>query len=56
MNRFIKIGESKELLPDKISEGQTRYYLLDKLLGAKTQESSLTIAYARVSSHDQKKI
>ena len=23
--------KSKELLPDKISEGQTRYYLLDKL-------------------------
>ena len=46
---------SKELLPDKISKGGTRYYLVDKLLGNVKPENSLTIAYARVSSHDQKK-
>jgi predicted site-specific integrase-resolvase len=46
--------KSKELLPDKISEGKTRYYLLDKLLGNQKKESYLTVAYARVSSHDQK--
>ena len=47
--------KSKELVPDKISDGKTRYYLLDKILGCKKEESDLTIAYARVSSHDQKK-
>lgn len=31
------------------------YYSMDKLLGAKSFEANLTIAYARVSSHDQKK-
>ena len=46
--------KSKELLPDKISGGKTRYYLLSNLLGFRKQEHNLTIAYARVSSHDQK--
>jgi putative resolvase len=43
------------LLPDRKTEGHTRYYNLDKLLGIKNVENDLTIAYARVSSHDQKK-
>jgi predicted site-specific integrase-resolvase len=34
--------------------GGTRYYDLDKLLGLKKSDTNLTIAYARVSSHDQK--
>lgn len=43
-----------QLMPDTKSDGQTRYYDIDKLLGIKNIESDLTIAYARVSSHDQK--
>ena len=34
--------------------GGTRYYDLDKLIGIKSTSRELTIAYARVSSHDQK--
>lgn len=47
--------KSKEFLPDKISEGNTRYYLLSHLMGVSKLERVLTIGYARVSSHDQKK-
>jgi putative resolvase len=71
MSRFIKIGEaakilgvsvqtlrrweeSSYLLPDRISKGKTRYYNIDRLID-KTSETDLTAAYARVSSHDQKK-
>jgi len=43
------------LLPDRISSGKTRYYSLEKLLGFTNAEPELTIGYARVSSHDQKK-
>ena len=43
-----------ELLPDRKSDGATRYYDVDKLFGLKSIETDLTIAYARVSSHDQK--
>lgn len=70
MSRFIKIGraaellgvsiqtlrrweEQKILLPDRKSRG-TRYYNVDNLLGLQKVSSDLTIAYARVSSHDQK--
>jgi predicted site-specific integrase-resolvase len=52
LRRWEKDGS---LLPDRISEGKTRYYLLDKLLGFSKKEADLTIGYARVSSHDQKK-
>src|SRR5690242_831421 len=69
MDRFIKIGKAAELLgvsiqtlrrwekqnillPDRKSNG-TRYYNADKLVGIE-RTSDLTIAYARVSSHDQK--
>lgn len=45
---------SGQLLPDKRSEGGTRYYDIEKLLGVTSKESTLTYAYARVSSHDQK--
>lgn len=43
------------LIPDKKSEGGTRYYNRDKLFGEECAETDLTVAYARVSSHDQKK-
>lgn len=46
---------SKTLVPDRKTTGGPRYYDLDKLLGLKNVENDLTIAYARVSSHDQKK-
>ena len=52
LRRWEKNGS---LLPDRISEGKTRYYSLDKLLGFSKKEVDLTIGYARVSSHDQKK-
>jgi putative resolvase len=42
------------ICPDRKTTGGTRYYDLDKLLGFKKSDSCLTIAYARVSSHDQK--
>lgn len=46
--------ETKYLIPDRRSKGKTRYYDLDKLIGKKVTEDTLTVAYARVSSHDQK--
>jgi putative resolvase len=39
---------------DRKTSGGTRYYSLDKLLGHKAVDNDTTIAYARVSSHDQK--
>jgi putative resolvase len=70
MSRFVKIGKAAELLgvsiqtlrrwelqktllPDRKSAG-TRYYNVDKLFGIQKSSTDLTIAYARVSSHDQK--
>jgi len=46
--------ETQQLMPDKRTEGGTRYYDADRLLGVSVRETSLTYAYARVSSHDQK--
>lgn len=46
--------EDGYLLPDRKSKGSTRYYALDCLLGKIPIENQLTVAYARVSSHDQK--
>ena len=46
--------QNGELLPDRRSKGGTRYYDKEKLSGNKNEEKKLTIAYARVSSHDQK--
>lgn len=46
--------ETGYLLPSKKSKGNTRYYDLDQLLGKGKNEADLTVAYARVSSHDQK--
>ena len=42
------------LVPDRKTEGNTRYYDLDKILNTSASETDLTIGYARVSSHDQK--
>ena len=42
------------LIPDRKSVGNTRYYNIDKLHGSKSPQNDVTIAYARVSSHDQK--
>jgi predicted site-specific integrase-resolvase len=46
--------ETGYLMPTKKSKGNTRYYNLDQLLGKEKSASDLTVAYARVSSHDQK--
>jgi putative resolvase len=46
--------ETGYLLPARVSEGKTRYYNIDQLIGKKTSEADFTVAYARVSSHDQK--
>ena len=51
LRRWEKSGQ---LLPDKRSEGGTRYYDIDRLLGVTSKESTLTYGCARVSSHDQK--
>jgi predicted site-specific integrase-resolvase len=36
-----------------VSEGGTRYFDVNNLLGLRELETDLTVAYARVSSHDQ---
>ena len=46
---LIRWHKSGELVPDKISEGGTRYYLRSKLL-KENKKKSITLAYARVSS------
>lgn len=51
MRRWEALGQ---VIPDRKTAGKTRYYNVDKLLGLKNIESDVTIAYARVSSHDQK--
>ena len=52
LRRWERTGE---LLPDKKTEGGTRYYALDRLLGRTAKkEITLTYAYARVSGHDKK--
>ncbi len=43
-----------QLSPDRVSEGGTRYYDVTHLLGLRELETDLTVAYARVSSQDQK--
>src|SRR5262249_6409485 len=46
--------EAGYLLPAHKSQGKTRYYDLNELIDKKKEEQEVTIAYARVSSHDQK--
>lgn len=48
------MGTRRRISPDRKSKGFTRYYDIDRLFGLKDIETDLTIAYARVSSHDQK--
>lgn len=43
-----------ELVPDRKSEGKTRYYSVEKLLGHTSKDTSKTVCYSRVSSRDQK--
>lgn len=43
-----------DIQPDRKTLGGTRYYDLDKLIGLKDSVCDLTVAYARVFSHDQK--
>jgi len=50
LHNWEKTGE---LVPDKKTRGGTRYYDVDKLLD-KPEQEKITLAYARVSSHDQK--
>ena len=45
--------ESGELVPDRKSQGGTRYYDVAKIMGLGNEDMP-TIGYARVSSHDQK--
>lgn len=42
------------LIPDRKSNGGTRYYSEVQIFNKKTTEQEGTLAYARVSSHDQK--
>jgi len=42
------------LVPHRKSKGNTRYYDVNQLIGKKISEEAVTVAYARVSSHDQK--
>lgn len=51
LRRWEKSGY---LVSKRGSEGQTRYYDLEQLTDKRAIENDLTIAYARVSSHDQK--
>ena len=53
LRRWEKKGQLK---PSRKSGGGTRYYDVNELLGLQGKENNLTIAYARVSSNDQKKI
>ena len=48
-----KWEKSGELLPTRKTRGGTRYYAISDLLRV-SNESALTVCYARVSSHDQK--
>lgn len=54
MQTLRRWEQEGELLPDRKSAGATRYYDIDKLFGLQNIETDLTIAYARVSSNDQK--
>ena len=41
-----------QISPDRVSEGGTRYYEVNHLLGLRELETDLTVAYARVrNSH-----
>jgi predicted site-specific integrase-resolvase len=51
---LIRWHKSGQLIPDKVSDGGTRYYLVSSLKRSPSNTSNLTIAYARVSSYDQK--
>ena len=51
LRRWEALGD---LQPDRKTLGGTRYDDLDKLIGFQDSGCDLTVAYARVSSHDQK--
>lgn len=52
LRRWESLGT---LVPARKTAGGTRYYDLENLSCQKNIETSFTVAYARVSSHDQKK-
>ena len=45
---------SGQLLPDRKTDAGTRYYEKYKILGLDATKPTITLGYARVSSHDQK--
>lgn len=51
LRRWEAIGK---ISPEKRSAGGTRYYDVNNILNVTRSDSDLTLAYARVSSHDQK--
>src|SRR5690349_13244894 len=46
--------EAGSLTPHHKSKGKTRYYSSEQLIQEEKEEQALTLAYARVSSHDRK--
>ena len=50
----LRLWEEKEILIPVRTEGGHRRYKLSDLLGANNNTNKKTVAYARVSSHDQK--
>lgn len=50
----LRLWEEKEILIPVRTEGGHRRYKLSDLLGANNNTDKKTVAYARVSSHDQK--
>lgn len=48
--------ERGQLLPERRSDGGTRYYDLEKLLNLKDIETDLTIAYARTSAPEDSEV
>lgn len=51
LRKWEKTGQ---LLPDRKADGGTRYYDLDRIVGLRKDNDKPTLAYARVSSSDQK--
>lgn len=48
------MGRGRIFIPHHKSKGKTRYYSSEQLTNQRKEEKALTLAYARVSSHDRK--